>query len=444
MNAILGYAQLMLRDPSLSERIKESLMIINRSGEHLLALINDILDMSRIEAGKVTLNQLTFDLFDMLAEIELMFRLRAESKGLSFRAIVEGTCERYVKADKGKLRQVLINLLGNAVKFTESGSVAFRVSMKHGGMGQIRLFVAVDDSGPGIDCEEQEKLFRPFAQSESGREAQGGTGLGLAICRELVLLMGGDIKLSSNPGRGATFYFEIPIALEGTAPFPGKETPRRVIGLKGSKVPKVLVVDDEPNNRGWLKRLLESVGFTVQESVNGAEAIRVWKQWNPQLILMDMRMPVMDGMEATKRIRSIESGQPTIILALTASALEENRLAALESGVDDFLSKPCVEEELFEKTRIHLGLSYDFEEVAPGRTESTVYPGATRFETLQRISPSLVSDLLIAIRNGEKENLDKLVERVAAVDETAAGVLQKLSDEYEYDAMTRLLKEVPA
>ncbi len=440
MNAILGYAQLMQRDPSLSAEARTSLGIIGQSGEHLLAIINDILDMARIESGVVTLNPVTFDLFDMLADLESMFRLRAEAKGLEFNAVVDASCERSLEADKGKIRQVLINLLGNAVKFTDVGSISLRASISRAGFDDSRLFIAVEDSGAGIAAEEQKKLFRPFAQSESGRERPGGTGLGLAICRELVRLMGGEIGLSSDAGRGSTFHFAIPVHCNEPVALPEKRRERRVIGIvPGRETLRVLVVDDDANNRGWLSELLKIVGFSVQEAVNGSAAIRMWANWKPHLILMDMRMPVLDGIHATRAIRALPGGKETVIFALTASAMDENRLAAMESGVTDFLSKPCAEEELFSKTALHLGLSYILAEEASPLGEARCAP-----EALHALSPRLAGELRKAVANGEKDYLDFLIEEVAQQDTAVARSLKQLADEYDYDALTKLLEEVPA
>src|SRR3569623_1376371 len=248
-----------------------------------------------------------------------------------------------MEADKGRIRQVLVNLLGNAVKFTETGSVVLRVSTHNRGNDLMILSCAVEDTGPGIAQDEQAKLFQAFAQSESGRQTKGGTGLGLAISRELVRLLGGEIMLSSEPGTGSTFYFEIPVRRGEAGTMPQKTDWRRVIGVHAAQeAPRVLVVDDEPNNRGWLTSLLKMGGFDTREAENGEVAIRIWQDWGPRLILMDMRMPVMDGLETTRRIRSLPRGQETAIIALTASAMEENRRAAMESGVNDFLSNACM------------------------------------------------------------------------------------------------------
>ena len=446
LNAVLGYSQLMQRDPALSSGAKRNLNIINRSGEHLLALINDILDMSKIEAGKVTLSPAVFDLSDVLVDLELMFRLRADARRLRFEVVVESACEPCIDADKGKIRQVLINLLGNAIKFTESGSVTLRVSMNRRENDSLWLFFAVEDTGPGIAAHEQSELFQPFVQSNSGRANKRGTGLGLAISRELVRLMVGEIMLSSEEGRGSTFYFEIPIRPGEVATIFRRPECRRVIGLQaGEEIPRVLVVDDEPNNRGWLTSLLGTVGFDVRQAEDGEAGFRLWQAWKPQLILMDMRMPVMGGMEATRRIRALEGGRETVIFALTASAMEENRRAALDSGVDDFLSKPCGEDELFQKTQQYLGLNFLVEEEkTPDADDAAMAGQPPDVDVCRKLLPELIAELQQAVRNGEKDVLDELIRTVAGLDKPAARSLRQLADNYDYDALTRLLEEVRA
>ena len=442
LNAVLGYSQLMLRDPGLNGGARENLNIINRSGEHLLTLINDILDMSKIEAGKVTLTPVVFDLFEMLADLEMMFRLRAEARGLRFEVLVESPCEASVEADKGKIRQVLVNILGNAIKFTEAGSVKLRVSMARSENGN-RLFFAVEDTGAGIALKEQSRLFQPFAQSESGRQHKGGTGLGLAISRELVQLMGGEIMLSSVPGKGSRFYFEIPVKSAAVDPVERRMERRRVAGLLADgEPPRVLVVDDEPYNRGWLTALLKSVGFAVAEADNGEAGIRLWEAWRPRLILMDMRMPVMDGMETTRRIRALPGGRDTVILALTASALEEDRRAAFESGVDDFLPEPCAEADLFQRLRKHLGLEFKFAEDETAEEDAVDIAGqAGTAGVCANLPIHLIVELQQAVGNGEKGVLDELIGKTAELDKAAARVLRQLADKYEYDALTNLLEE---
>jgi len=447
MNAILGYSQLMLRDASIGPDAKNNLNIINRSGVHLLALINDILDMSKIEAGQVKLKPARFDVLDLVKDLEVMFRLRAEARSVKLEAVISPDCERHIQADEGKLRQVLVNLLGNAVKFTERGSIRLLMSTPRREDGQLWLSVKVDDTGLGIAAEEQTGLFRPFAQSQSGRNLQGGTGLGLAISQQFVRLMGGEIKLVSEVGKGSTFHFEVPVQPADEGFVSGYTDTRRVTGLhSGGQAPRVLVVDDEPNNRGWLTSLLTIIGFLVREAKDGAAAIRLWEEWKPDLILMDVRMPVMDGLEATRTIRQRRGGAETVIVALTASAMHEDMLVVMQSGVNDFLSKPCQEEELLQKMKVHLNLSYLYGGAEALRNDSGAALGAgpkpvsdPKAMSIEELPPELVGDLQLAIRNGEKDSLDRLIERVGERNVAVSQALKDLADKYDYEAIEHLL-----
>jgi two-component system sensor histidine kinase/response regulator len=441
LNAVMGYSQLMLRDPDLGPGAKENLSIINRSGGHLLALINDILDMSKIEAGQSGLKPGPFDLLDLVRDLEVMFRLRAETKGLRLAVDISPACHRSFESDVGKLRQVLVNLLGNAVKFTERGAITLRMSVTQRENQQLVLTAQVEDSGLGIAAEEQAGLFRPFVQSQSGRNLQGGTGLGLAISQQFIRLMGGEIRLRSEVGSGSTFYFEVPVRpVDGE--FVATHMPaRRVAGLQSNQPERrVLIVDDEPHNRGWLTQLLTMIGFAVREAVDGAEAVRIWQAWKPDAILMDLRMPVMDGLEATRSIRRQPGGSEALIIALTASAMDQDRDEVLQSGANDFLSKPCPEEELLRKLQDHLHLSYRYDDRAEPRHAWDAAPESGLPMAIGKLPPELVGDLQLAIRNGEKERLDQLIEQVGRQNAVTSHTLKDLADKYDYDGLTHLLE----
>ena len=299
-------------------------------------------------------NPATFDLFGLLEDLTSMFRLRAETKAVRFELIVDPECLRYVVGDQGKILQVLMNLLGNGVKFTERGSIKLHVST-FPKEGRVWLAAQVEDTGAGIALEEQSNLFRPFAQTQSGLRLQGGTGLGLAINRQFSHLMGGDVRIVSQEREGTAFRFEIPVEPGNADAVIRQAVHRRVIGLQpGQKTPDVLIVDDEPNNRGCLNKFLTMVGSAVRQAENGEAALRIWEEWRPALILMDVRMPVMNDLEATHRIRENPAGKQTKIIALTASVMEVDRNNVIRSGVDDYLAKPFLEYELLRKIRTHL------------------------------------------------------------------------------------------
>jgi len=447
MNAILGYAQLMLRDPSMGTDAKTNLTIIGRSGEHLLALINDVLDMSKIEAGRAELNAEPFDLSLLLNDLAAMFRLRAESKALGFEMLVKGEMAPSILADEGKIRQVLINLVGNAIKFTERGQVNLHVRLDHREVHGLWLSASVEDTGAGMTGEEQSKLFKPFSQIRHGHHSQEGTGLGLAISREHARLMGGDITVTSTAGQGSIFRFEIPVEQgdeQGDETAAGKRpAARRVIGIRaGAEVPRILVVDDHFENRDWLTKLLTFVGFSVQSAADGAAALRNWEEWNPRLILMDVQMPGMDGLEATRRIKADPRGKNTAIVALTASVLDADRQRVFESGADDFLAKPCREGELFEKIRTLLNITYDYLEIGEPAGQAPAGVQALSADKLSQLPRELIEELRDATANGSKKSLDMLILKVRDTEDAASAEgLQELADKYDYDALTRLLEE---
>jgi len=339
LNAIIGFSQLMLRDQELPSGSQRNLGIINRSGEHLLTLINDILDMSKIEAGRATLNKIDFDLHRLLDELEDMFHLKAREKKLQLSFERAPHVPRYIQTDMVKLRQVLINLLGNAVKFTETGSITLRVRQGEGERGREgdeetrrfrgkkspplpvspspSLLVSIEDTGPGIPPDELDTLFDPFAQAKT-HTTQEGTGLGLSISQRFVQLMGGKISVTSpapstnakEGGPGALFEFNIYYEpAEVISERPVKVAPQ-IIGLETNQPDyRILIADDVEDNRRLLVNLLEPLGFKVREVVNGQEAVAAWAAWQPHLIWMDMRMPVMDGYEATRQIKNKDEGR---------------------------------------------------------------------------------------------------------------------------------------
>jgi light-regulated signal transduction histidine kinase (bacteriophytochrome)/CheY-like chemotaxis protein len=390
LNAILGFAQLMTRDSSLSREQKEHLKIIGRSGEHLLSLINDVLEMSKIEAGRATLNERSFDLDRLLHSLYEMLELQARSKGLQLVFERASDIPPYIRTDESKLRQILINLLGNAIKFTEVGRVTLRISsaIARGRFSPQflefnenlstkpaptiqNLKFEVEDTGPGIAPEELDRLFDAFAQTEAGRRSQEGTGLGLPISRRFVRLMGGDITVESRLGAGSTFQFTIPIHLADGSEVEALQPYRQIVGLEPKQPTyRILVVEDKWANRQLLVQLLAPLGFEVKEATNGQEAIALWEEWQPHLIWMDMRMPGMDGYEATREIKARSRDRAPIILALTANAFEEDRRTALAIGCDDFIHKPCSEEIILGKMAEHLGVCYIYADASEITTDS--------------------------------------------------------------------------
>jgi signal transduction histidine kinase/FixJ family two-component response regulator len=465
LNAILGFVQLMERDRDLIGPHRDNLEVIGRSGQHLLRLINDILEMSKIEAGRVSLVEGSFDLHRMLKGLEEMFRAEAEKKGLKLIFERDPEVPRHVRGDEGKLRQVLINLLGNAVKFTDRGRVKLRVArgvsasihpplpLRQGETGtssfpssregatpkQIALRFTISDTGRGIAPADQRRLFEAFAQAGDDKENMGGTGLGLSISREFVRLMGGEIQVQSELGEGSSFTFELKLLPADPDEVPGERRARTAIGLaSGQPSYRVLVADDRYENRRLLLKLLQVVGFEVRGAENGLEVIEQWEAWEPHLIWMDMRMPVMDGYEATKRIKATVRGKKVIIVALTASAFEHDRAMVLSAGCDDFVRKPFRDAEIFEKMEAHLGVLFVYEDKGPAQSEGRspeqmLDPGALA---------DLPEDMLRELRRGATELNTKavqaIIEKVRAGDADLADALSDLVRGYRFDTILEL------
>ena len=377
LNSILGFSQIMDQDISLTPKQQEYLGIINTSGEYLLNLINDILSISKIETGQASLYETEFDFYDFLNRLEQLLKLKAYSQGLQLNFERGSNVPQYIKADEGKLRQILLNLLGNALKFTNRGKVTLEVNTQDAQSSDSPVLTfAVKDTGEGIAPEELDKLFKPFVQTETGNQSQSGTGLGLTISRELIHLMGGEITVKSSregvaseligdqvtvklesPYQGTTFAFAIPVSLGekiGEKKEDSLNSNRVNVATNPPSKYRILVAEDVAVNRKLLLKMMEPLGLEVREAKNGQEAVDIWLDWQPHLIWMDMQMPVMDGYEATKKIKQSPQGQGTVIIALTASTWEEKREGILAAGCDDFLSKPFEEKVLMDKISHHL------------------------------------------------------------------------------------------
>jgi signal transduction histidine kinase/DNA-binding NarL/FixJ family response regulator len=447
LNAILGFSQLMNREKSLTPQQQENLRIINRSGEHLLSLINDVLDLAKIESGKMTLYPTDFDLYALLELIEEMLALKAESKNLKFIVDRDPNLPRCINTDDKKLRQVLINLLGNAIKFTNEGSVTLRVreTEMQGSTGaeekpfsHILLF-EIEDTGAGIAPEEIDNLFEAFTQTETGRQSQQGTGLGLPISKKFIELMGGEMNVSSQVGKGSIFKFKIQASLSEASLIKGQKPTRRVIALEpNQKEYRILVVDDRIENRQLLLKLLEPIGFQVKEASNGSEAVEMWQQWQPHLIWMDMRMPVMNGYEATQQIKSHLQGQAIVIIALTASTFEDEKAIVLSAGCDDFVRKPFQEEVIFEKMAEFLGVRYIYEELnSETLSESEAIEKLTA-EALAIMSDEWLAELSEAASLLDDRFIARLLDRIPQENKNLAQAIQKQVDDFDFDRIMNL------
>ncbi len=455
LNAVLGFSQLLSHSPNLASGQQEQVDAIHRGGEHLLTLINDVLDLSKIEAGRVTLDETTVDVHRLCDELRQMFRLRAHDKGVHIHIECPPDVPRAVRADEVKLRQVLLNLLSNAIKFTEAGRVTLHVAYVH----PPALQWTISDTGPGIASGEMETIFDAFVQTETGRNAHEGTGLGLAISRTFVQMMGGELRVESEVGRGATFTFEIPVGLveHSSLPTPHSPPPKRVLAVEPNQPDyRLLIVDDHQANRQLLLNLLQPIGFDLREAENGQDALEIWEAWQPHLIWMDLKMPVMDGYDATKVIRKRErrnsphspnkgglQGGVTRIIAVTAYAFHDDTTRALAQGCDDVLSKPFREAEVFELLAQHLGVGFVYAE-APKAAGSRQQAAGGEVLTLEALA-ALPDEWLAALRDAADETdpsaANVVIQRIREQDVPLADALAALVKTYRFDILQELLIE---
>ncbi len=437
LNAILGFSNLMRKDALLRHEQREDLDIINRSGEHLLTLINDVLEMAKIEAGRVELEIAPIDLGSLVRDVTDMMHVRAQEKGLQLLVDQSSEFPRYIKGDAARLRQVMINLIGNAVKFTEQGGITLRLGVIAN--TTPHLLIEVEDTGIGIKPEDQKKLFEPFVQlGESAM--QKGTGLGLTITRQYVQLMGGTISFESTPGKGSIFQVELPLEkIEAhDVAMPESMPMREVTSLApGQPEYRILIVEDQLENQLLLTQLMKSVGFPVKVAENGARAVEIFQSWQPHLIWMDRRMPVMDGMEATRRIRKLPGGKSVKIVAVTASAFKEQREEMLDSGMDDFVRKPYRFSEIYECLTKQLGVKYVYADAATTEPASEV---ALTPEMLAVLPSELRHELHDALESLEGERINAAIRQVTAHDAKLHGLLHHLVENYNYPAILQALQ----
>ncbi len=441
LNSILGFVSLTKELPDVTPEQRKNLDIITLSGGHLLNLINNVLDISKIESGRMVLEVVPIDLHQLLQEMRSLLYVNAEERGLNFEVEQAPELPRQIEVDGGKLRQVLINLIGNAIKYTKQGGVILRTTVtKREPAEQVRLRFEVEDTGPGVSDEDRKRIFQPFVQLKGRAVTETGTGLGLAICRQYVDLMGGHIDVISEKGKGSLFFFEIPVKellLEEKAITPELG---RVIGIeKGQPRYRILIAEDQLENRILLHKTLEPFSFDIREAANGQEAVEIFERWHPDLIWMDIRMPVMDGLEATHRIKSTDAGSQTKIIAITAQALEEDRIKIMHAGCDDFIRKPYRNREIFDALSRHLGLRFVYEEkpVAPSKKpELELIP-----EQLAKVPSELIKKLHLAVIGLDPEPIQELTNEIAYYDQAVGGALQRLANRFDYDRLLQILDE---
>lgn len=448
LNVILGFSQLMQRDSTLTDSTREKLHTINRSGEHLLRLINDVLEVSKIEAGHITLNRAAFNLYGLLEDIEAMFGMRAEQKRIRFCVERAKDLPCHLVGDDGKLRQVLINLLGNAAKFTDEGAITLRVraitypmrSAEQGDKRHWKLIFEVEDTGAGIISKEMNKLFNPFEQTLSG-QAKGGTGLGLAISKQYAFLMGGDIIAASTPGKGSLFTFSCRLEECCEDAFEKVEDSKQVVGLAPDVGPKtILVVDDKEESRIFLAELLSLVGFATWEAANGKDALAVFEAKRPDLVLMDMRMPMMDGYEATRRLKATALGGKTPVIAVSASSMANERDEILGTGVDELLCKPFLESELFNAIKRLLGIEFRYAEKNVWSPNPENLP-IINPEDIGAMPEELRDELWHALHDLNVINIQNVIQRICIHNKALGEAMRQLEREFQFEMLFNLVKK---
>jgi signal transduction histidine kinase/CheY-like chemotaxis protein len=437
MNAILGFGQLMERESDLSPRDRERLSKILVSGYHLLELINNVLELSKIEAGRGEVSFSTFDLHATLADVDAMVRTRIEDKGLRFTAVGHDTLPRYVRSNAAKIRQILINLLGNAAKFTHTGSVTWRASASSRG-ALTWLKFEVEDTGVGIAEHELARVFEPFEQTTSGIAATMGTGLGAAISRDLARLLGGELAVKSSLGAGTTFTLELPVEVAAQIDQASAEVVREwVVGLApGQPRPTILVVDDEENNRAVLGEMLERAGIEVIQAMDGAGAVQSFAARKPDLVFMDVKMKGMDGVEATRRIRETPEGASVPIVLLSASVFQDDRTFVLSTGGTEFIPKPFMEATIFDAVERHLGVEFLKKPAVPAQASEQEQ---TTREDVAALGEEMVKSLRGAVELGYLGRVPAILESAGPEHQRTVVALSKLADNLEVDALLRLL-----
>ncbi|MBI5068058.1 MAG: response regulator [Deltaproteobacteria bacterium] len=436
LNAVLGFSQLMAHSAGLTAEQRENMEIISRSGEHLLTLINSVLDISKIESGRVALDELEVDLHALLRDLQPMLLERAQRRGLVFELSQSPELPRHVCTDPRKLRQVLVNLAGNAVKYTDSGRVVLRAApVGPDASGRARLRFEVEDTGPGIRPEDRERIFLPFVQAGDRPPAEGA-GLGLAICKQYVELLGGTLGVESEPGRGSLFHFEIPVTVLAARELTPPPRHARVVGLApGQPRRRLLVAEDQPESRLLLRRLLAPLGFEVRVVSDGLEAVKAFEEWHPDLVWMDIRMPRLDGLEATRRIRAHPEGARTRIIALTAHALEEERVQIMAAGFDAFIRKPYREAEVFEALATHLGTRFLYER-EPGAADPGL-PDAAAIAALPEATLRALEEALLGL---DHDAILRAIEAVRPLDGALASALAAVARDLQYGRLVRLVR----
>jgi PAS domain S-box-containing protein len=441
LNAIIGFSQLMDRNSALTVVQKEYITSIIRAGDHLLTLINNILELSKVEAGRVELTMGNVDLFSFFEDVQMIFKEKVESKQLQFIFEIANNTPRVVLVDENKLRQIIINLIGNAIKFTDEGGIAIRVRVDFVDKDSSMLIIEIQDSGCGIPKNEIDKLFKNFVQTSSGINKSSGTGLGLALSRELAVLMGGGINVNSQSGVGSIFTIQVRVKESDQEIINEINTNRIKCIEKGQKSFLILVVDDKEENLKVAVKLLNLVGFDTIEAINGVDAIKKFEESNPDLILMDMRMPVMDGYEATRIIKTTEKGKYVPIIALTASSFEDERNRIESIGMQGYIRKPFRESELFNIIGNVLGIKYIYN-TKNSKIEKKCLKDEKSIDKAIFDLPDIIKiNMMESIAVADLDLLIELINNIEKDHSTLAEHLRFHAQNYNYDYLQQLLNK---
>ncbi|GEM_PF-2431200 len=435
LNAILGFTQVMQRDTHLTQNLRDNLDIINSSGEHLLELINDVLEMSKIEAGSVTYNPTALDLTSLLDDLEKLFNHRAQTKGLKLTIERPTPQFQYIRTDQRKLRQILINLLSNAIKFTSTGEVSLQIHVESFTPIECVLRFDVRDTGTGIGNHELDGLFDAFVQTESGRRAQQGTGLGLPISKRFANLMGGDLTVTSEFGRGSVFTLLLHAEIVDESLVVPKHDMGKVLGVKSASTRyKILIAEDQLENRLLMRKVLEPFDFEIRDAYDGQQAIDIHQEWYADLIWMDMQMPNVDGYQATRQIKTNDTLKDTIIIALTASAFDHQTQDMIDAGCDDFVSKPFTTNTIYKVIERYLDVELIYEHLPIHRSDSPLDSAQ-----LSQIPSDQQQALFNAVSLADYDMALDIIEELSTDHKELAEKLRTVVNDFQFDIVVTLL-----
>ncbi|MGK7922857.1 MAG: ATP-binding protein, partial [Trichodesmium sp.] len=446
LNAILGFTQLMNLDPSLSSQNKEYVQIINDAGEHLLELINGILDIAKIEAGKIRLNITSFDLFDLVKNIEQIFSLKASSKNLQFISQWDTNVPQYIQSDPEKLRQILINLVGNAIKFTDKGGVILKISK----VNKNYLNFEVSDTGDGIASEEIDKLFQPFEQTKTGRKSQKGSGLGLAISKKFVELMGGNISVSSTVDVGTQFTFDIEISLADLSEIEASSLGKIITLAPAQPEYRIVVIETHKDDKILLVETLSKIGFSVQEVTDINNLINLWETWKPQLILINIEILIQSGKEIINHITQDINTNKTVVFGLINKDFEDKPSQLLSTNCNEFILKPFSETGLLEKISQYLGVRYIYQKEGENEQTKVQISQPENSSRKRCLTPEMLLEMPIAwIRylhqaasSAEAELIINLLQEIPPSNTDLSETLKDYVNEFQFEDITNLTEKI--